>query len=134
MPRKILFRVLSSSGDILRCLNVKNASIHKVFLLNLITFTVRIFLYFLFQSQYKKYTTGHKVVWAPYSKAVESLKKFRKKSRNKPMFEDQNEAQVVHISYFISKILLVCRFDKNHCNQQIFSEHFRVGFNSLQCV
>ena len=134
MPRKNLFRVMSSSGDILRCLNAKNASIHKVFLLNLITFTVRIFLYFLFQSQYKKYTTGHKVVWAPYSKAVESLKKFRKKSRNKPMFEDQKEAQVVHISFFISKILLVCRFDIIHCNQQIFSEHFRGGFNSLQCV
>ena len=106
MPRKNLFRVMSSSGDNLRCLNAKNASIHKVFLLNLITFTVRIFLYFLFQSQYKKYTTGHKVVWAPYSKAVESLKKFRKKSRNKPMFEEQKEAQVVHISFFISKFYL----------------------------
>nr|XP_034313464.1 brain-specific angiogenesis inhibitor 1-associated protein 2 isoform X3 [Crassostrea gigas] len=44
-------------------------------------------------SQYKKYSNGHKVVWAPYSKAVESLKKFRKKSRNKPMFEEQKESQ-----------------------------------------
>ncbi|XP_062581064.1 brain-specific angiogenesis inhibitor 1-associated protein 2-like [Saccostrea cucullata] len=44
-------------------------------------------------SQYKKYATGHKVVFAPYSKATESLKKFRKKSRNKPMFEEQKEAQ-----------------------------------------
>lgn len=44
-------------------------------------------------SQYKKYSSGHKVVWAPYSKAVESLKKFRKKSRNKPMFEEQKESQ-----------------------------------------
>ena len=30
---------MSSSDDILRCLNAKNASIHKVFLLNLIIFT-----------------------------------------------------------------------------------------------
>lgn len=102
MPRKNLYNVMSSSGEFLRCLNAKNASIHKVFLLNLIIFTVSN-LHFLFQSQYKKYTTGHKVVWAPYSKAVESLKKFRKKSRNKPMFEEQKEAQVVHVSSFNSK-------------------------------
>lgn len=56
----------------------------------------------LFQSQYKKYSNGHKVVWAPYSKAVESLKKFRKKSRNKPMFEDQKESQV---HFFICEMI-----------------------------
>ncbi|KAK3091342.1 hypothetical protein FSP39_019109, partial [Pinctada imbricata] len=44
-------------------------------------------------SQHKKYTHGHKAVWSPYSKACDSLKKFRKKSKNKMVYDDQKEGQ-----------------------------------------
>ncbi|KAL3877352.1 hypothetical protein ACJMK2_035074 [Sinanodonta woodiana] len=46
-------------------------------------------------SEQRKYHHGHKTIWAPYSKAHESLKKFRKKSRNKIAYNEQKEAEYV---------------------------------------
>ncbi|KAK3610732.1 hypothetical protein CHS0354_028128 [Potamilus streckersoni] len=46
-------------------------------------------------SEQRKYHHGHKTILGPYSKAHESLKKFRKKSRNKIAYNEQKEAEYV---------------------------------------
>ncbi|XP_053393000.1 brain-specific angiogenesis inhibitor 1-associated protein 2-like protein 2 isoform X2 [Mercenaria mercenaria] len=44
-------------------------------------------------SDARKYTQEHKVVLSPYNKACESLKKFRKKTKNKLVYDNEKEAQ-----------------------------------------
>ncbi|XP_052790883.1 brain-specific angiogenesis inhibitor 1-associated protein 2-like isoform X2 [Mya arenaria] len=44
-------------------------------------------------SDARKYVQGHKVVLSPYNKACESLKKFRKKTKNKLVYDNEKEAQ-----------------------------------------
>lgn len=46
-------------------------------------------------AQHRKYTQGHKAVISPYIKANDNLKKFRKKTKNKLVYDDQKEAQHV---------------------------------------
>lgn len=41
----------------------------------------------------RKYTQEHKAVLSPYNKACESLKKFRKKTKNKLVYDNEKEAQ-----------------------------------------
>jgi hypothetical protein len=49
---------------------------------------------FCSQAQHRKYTQGHKAVISPYVKANDSLKRFRKKTKNKVVYDDQKEGQV----------------------------------------
>ncbi|XP_060573463.1 brain-specific angiogenesis inhibitor 1-associated protein 2-like isoform X2 [Ruditapes philippinarum] len=44
-------------------------------------------------SDARKYSQEHKVVLSPYNKACESLKKFRKKTKNKLVYDNEKEAQ-----------------------------------------
>lgn len=46
------------------------------------------------QAQHRRYTQGHKAVISPYVKANDNLKKFRKKTKNKVVYDDQKEAHV----------------------------------------
>lgn len=45
--------------------------------------------------QHKKYNNGHKTVLVPYAKAHDSLRKFRKKTKNKLVYDEQKESQYV---------------------------------------
>ncbi|XP_060080451.1 LOW QUALITY PROTEIN: brain-specific angiogenesis inhibitor 1-associated protein 2-like [Ylistrum balloti] len=45
--------------------------------------------------QHKKYNHGHKTVLVPYAKAHDSLRKFRKKTKNKLVYDEQKEGQYV---------------------------------------
>ena len=49
----------------------------------------------LFQADLRKYTQGHKAVIVPYNKAFDTLKKFRKKTKNKYVYDNEKEAQVI---------------------------------------
>lgn len=42
---------------------------------------------------HRKYTQGHKAALVPYNKAFDSLKKFRKKTKNKFVYDNEKEAQ-----------------------------------------
>lgn len=46
-------------------------------------------------AQHRKYTQGHKAVISPYIKANDSLKRFRKKTKNKVVYDDQKEGQYI---------------------------------------
>ena len=49
---------------------------------------------YIFQADHRKYTQGHKSVLVPYNKAFDTLKKFRKKTKNKYVYDNEKEAQV----------------------------------------
>ena len=54
----------------------------------------RVNIVLLFQADLRKYTQGHKAVIVPYNKAFDTLKKFRKKTKNKYVYDNEKEAQV----------------------------------------
>lgn len=43
--------------------------------------------------EHRKYTQGHKAALVPYNKAFDTLKKFRKKTKNKFVYDNEKEAQ-----------------------------------------
>ncbi|XP_052262646.1 brain-specific angiogenesis inhibitor 1-associated protein 2-like isoform X2 [Dreissena polymorpha] len=43
-------------------------------------------------SDVRKYSQGHKLVMSPFIKAYDTLKKFRKKTKNKPVYDSEKEA------------------------------------------
>ncbi|XP_076075472.1 BAR/IMD domain-containing adapter protein 2-like isoform X3 [Mytilus galloprovincialis] len=47
-------------------------------------------------AQHRRYTQGHKAVISPYVKASDNLKKFRKKTKNKVVYDDQKEAHYIN--------------------------------------
>jgi len=50
--------------------------------------------FLLLQSDARKYGQGHKVVHSPFNKACDTLKKFRKKTKNKLVYDNEKEAHV----------------------------------------
>ena len=73
---------------------------------------ITIYIVLLFQADLRKYTQGHKAVIVPYNKAFDTLKKFRKKTKNKYVYDNEKEAQVIVNEKNCTKVVCFSRLLK----------------------